>query len=207
MVGIVTAPTQEQHHENPLPSSPPPSTDLRQERRTTPESEETGKTGSSARARVDARQQELNQTILKTSLEVTLSAGNQSLGLLLRSAIEHLNEVLAPEFGDNAIQHAYESGLDVTPGATAGRILSMSTAFFDAYREQHPGKDPDRALEDFVALISGGIDRGFAEARQILDGLGVLQGDIASNIERTYELVQEGLRAFLDQQRQTASEG
>ena len=47
-----------------------------------------------------------------------------------------------------------------------------------------------------VAVIGGGIEQGFAEAREILDGLGVLQGDIANNIEQTYQRVQEGLQAF-----------
>jgi hypothetical protein len=54
------------------------------------------------------------------------------------------------------------------------------------------------ALNDFIELIGGGIDKGFAEARQILDGLKVLEGDIASNIDKTYELVQVGLKAFME---------
>jgi len=131
-------------------------------------------------------------------MEVSLSAGNNSLGLLFKTAIEQLNQVLAPELGSNALQNAADSGLDFGPQATADRIVSLSTAFFGRYAEQHPEKDLETALKDFTKLISSGVDKGFAEARQILDGLQVLQGDIASNIDKTYELVQSGLNSFLE---------
>jgi hypothetical protein len=147
---------------------------------------------------VEVSRQACNASILKASAEVSLSAGNHSLSLLFNSAIEQLNEVLAPEFGDNAIQAAAESGMDFSPQATAERIVSMSTAFFGRYAESHPEKDMGTALNDFIELIGGGIDKGFAEARQILDGLKVLEGDIASNIDKTYELVQVGLKAFME---------
>jgi hypothetical protein len=147
---------------------------------------------------IDASKQALNVSILKASMEVSINTGNQSMGLLFKSAIEHLNQVLAPEFGDRAIENASESGLDVSPQATADRIVSLSTAFFGRYAENHPEKDIETALKDFSQLIGGGIEKGFAEARQILDGLKVLQGDIASNIDKTYELVQSGLKAFVD---------
>jgi len=137
-------------------------------------------------------------SIIQVSAEVSLSAGNHSMNLLFRSAIEHLNEVLAPEFGDNAIQATSESGMDFSSQATADRIVSMSTAFFGRYAENHPEKDLETALNDFIKLIGGGIDKGFAEARHILDGLKVLEGDIASNIDKTYELVQAGLKAFVE---------
>lgn len=53
--------------------------------------------------------------------------------------------------------------------------------------------------------IKGGIEKGFKEARDILKGLKVLGGDIASNIDKTYELVQKGLDAFASNQRQASS--
>jgi hypothetical protein len=147
---------------------------------------------------VEASRQSLNMSIIQVSAEVSLNAGNHSMNLLFSSAIVHLNAALAPEFGDNAIQAASASGLDFSPQATAGRIVSMSTAFFGRYAESHPEKNLNTALTDFMQLIGGGIDDGFAEARQILDGLKVLEGDIASNVDKTYELVQAGLRAFVE---------
>lgn len=157
-----------------------------------------GAQAESARASIRANEQALDKSIVSASIEVSLRSGNESLGLLLKSAIEGINDVLRPELGDNAIENAYASGLDVSPEATAERIVSLSTAFFSRYAENHPEKDLQTALDDFVALIGKGIDQGFKEARQILDGLQVLQGDIASNIDRTYELVQQGLQSFVE---------
>ena len=140
--------------------------------------------------------QQLDRAILESSLRTSLTAGNQPLALLYASAIEHINEALAPELGDHAIQRAYDTGIDVSPQATAGRIVGMSTAFFGAYRDLHPDMDLETALDAFTKLIGGGIERGFAEARDVLDGLAVLNGDIAANIDQTYALVQQGLKDF-----------
>lgn len=163
-----------------------------------PKAEEAHKQSESAKSGIDASRQALNASILKASMEVSLSAGNNSMSLLFKTAIENLNQVLAPELGENAIQAAADSGLDFSPQATADRIVSMSTAFFGKYAENHPEKDLETALNDFTKLIGGGIEKGFAEAREILDGLKVLEGDIASNIDKTYEFVQSGLKSFVD---------
>ena len=47
-------------------------------------------------------------------------------------------------------------------------------------------------------VIGGGIDQWFKEARDILGGLKVLEGDIAGNIDKTYDLVQQGLQSFVE---------
>jgi hypothetical protein len=160
--------------------------------------EEAQKQSESAKIGAKTAKQALNASILQASMEVSLNAGSNSMSLLFKTAIENLNQVLAPEFGENAIQAAADSGLDFGPQATADRIVSMSTAFFGKYAESHPEKDLETALKDFTTLIGGGIDKGFAEAREILSGLKVLEGDIASNIDKTYELVQSGLKAFVE---------
>ncbi len=150
-----------------------------------------------ANTSVSAKAQ-LNQSIIQASIEVNLSAGNEPMALLYRTALEGINKALQSEFGDNAIQKAYDSGLDVSPQATADRIVNMSTAFFDKYQTNHPELSTEDALNSFVKVIGGGIDKGFGEARDILQGLNVLEGSIASNIDATYELVQKGLKAFVD---------
>ncbi|MDO9106228.1 MAG: DUF5610 domain-containing protein [Methylovulum sp.] len=141
---------------------------------------------------------QLNQRILQDTIDVNLSAGNKSMALLFKTALEGINKALQSEFGDNAIQKVYDSGVDVSPEATADRIVSMTTAFFDKYQTSHPELSTEDALNSFVKLIGGGIDKGFSEARNILQGLNVLNGSIASNIDSTYDLVQQGLKAFVD---------
>jgi len=149
-------------------------------------------------AAVTAKKQ-LNQSILQASMDVSLSAGNQPMVLLFKTAIEGVNKALEGQLGPNAIQHAYEDGLDVSPQATADRIVQMSTAFFDRYQASHPDLSTEDALSSFTKVISGGIDKGFKDARDILEGLNVLkEGNIAGNIDATYDLVQKGLQAFVD---------
>lgn len=147
---------------------------------------------------VNDTKQQLNKSILASNLDVSVSAGNDPMALLFKAAIDGINDVLKETLGDDAIQTAYDSGLDVSPEATADRIVLMSTAFFSQYQEQHTDLSDEDAAQSFAEIISGGIDQGFAEAREILSGLKVLEGEIAANIDVTYDLVQEGLRAFVD---------
>lgn len=136
-----------------------------------------------------------NGQILEASLQVSLQSGNNSQALLFRAAIDKINELLEPTQGPDALQNAL--GEDNSPEGTAGRILSLSTAFFDSYAAQSPDKDPETLIRDFVDVIRGGFEQGYQEAADILKGLGVLEGDVASGIERTYALVQQGLDDFL----------
>ena len=140
---------------------------------------------------------QLNAQIVQASLDVSISSGNDGLALLYRSAIEHLNEQLAPELGPNAIQNAM--GQDNSPEGTAGRMLSQTLAFFDGYARQHPNKDPEQLLRDFVDTVRGGFEKGYNEAASILEGLGVMgEGShVAAEIGKTYALVHQGYDDFL----------
>lgn len=154
----------------------------------------------------EALKKQFNNAILQSSMEVSLNTGNDSLALLYKTAIEGINDVLKPEFGENAIQTSADSGLDISPQATADRIVSMGTAFFSQYHEQHADMSVEEAAKSFAELIGGGIEQGFSEAREVLDGLKVLEGDISSNIDATFDLVQQGLQAFVDGHMETKEE-
>ena len=140
---------------------------------------------------------QLNEQILQASLDVSISSGNNSMALLYRTAIDNINEQLAPEFDPNALQAAMQQ--DNSPEATAERILSLSTAFFDSYASQHPNKDPEDVARHFVDIMRGGFEKGYNEAASILKGLGVLEegGLVATEIGKTFELVQKGYDDFL----------
>lgn len=137
---------------------------------------------------------QLNAAILQASVNVSIGAQNEPLALLFKSAITSLNETLQGQFGANAIENA--ASQDNTPDGTAGRIVSLSTGFFDAFKKQHPGEDEGAVLKQFMATIRGGVETGFSESRDILKGLNVLSGDIAGNIDKTYALVQKGYADF-----------
>lgn len=163
-----------------------------------PANEALNEAKKAAEARPESQKAVLNGQILQASLQVSIQSGNDGLALLYRSAVEQLNAVLEPELGANAIEGAM--GQDNSPEATAGRILSMSTGFFEAYAARYPDKDAETVARDFVALIRGGFEKGYAEAKDILTGLNVLgEGSaVAAEIAKTYDLVQKGYDDFLE---------
>ena len=137
---------------------------------------------------------QLNAAIVQSSIDVSINSGNEPLALLLQSAIAGINDLLKPEFGENAIQNAVDQ--DNTPDGTAGRIVSLSTGFFELFKQQHVGENEADVLKNFMATIRSGFEQGYGEARDILQGMNVLNGDVASNIDKTYELVQKGYADF-----------
>lgn len=147
-------------------------------------------------AEVQARSKTLlNTQIVQASLTVSIGAGNEPQQLVLRSVVDRLNEMLDDGSGIPVLDTASQQ--DNTPHGTAGRIVGLSTAFYEAYAAQHPGEDPASTAASFVDVIRSGVEKGFADAKHILQGLGALQGDVADNIEKTYALVMKGLDDFL----------
>lgn len=155
--------------------------------------EKTKETKETIPTQAEAREQ-LNASIIKASIEVSINSQNEPLALLLKSAITGINDLLKPEFGEDAIQNA--ASQDNTPEGTAGRIVSLSTGFYEAFKAQHEGEDEADVLKKFMSTIRSGFEQGYGEARDILQGMKVLNGDIASNIDKTYELVQKGYADF-----------
>lgn len=134
--------------------------------------------------------------------DVQLNSGNEPLSLLYRTATAKLNELLEPELGPDALQQAVTNQIDFSPEAVAERIVSFATAFFPNFQDNHPDSAQEEQLGGFLDLIRDAIDQGFKEARDILEGLQVLQGDIKDNVDRTYELIQQGLNSFEQRQRE-----
>lgn len=151
------------------------------------------KRSESLPTQTEARTQ-LNAAIVTASFEVSISSGNEPLALLLKTAIDGINQLLKPEFGENAIQNA--ASQDNTAEGTSGRIVSLSTGFYEAFKQQHTGEDEATVLKNFMATIRGGFEQGYKEASDILQGMKVLNGDVASGIGKTYELVQKGYADF-----------
>lgn len=146
-----------------------------------------GSTQSSSRVR-------MNASIMQASLDVSISTKNEPLALLYKSAINSLNDTLKTELGENAIQNA--ASQDNTPEGTAGRIVSLSTGFYEAYKTQNPEVDETTVLQNFMETIRSGFEKGYKEAVDILQSLKVFDGDIAANVEKTYQLVIQGYADF-----------
>jgi hypothetical protein len=136
------------------------------------------------------------------------SATADSLKLTFQAAMEKINEVLSAEFGiteggtapisEGALKT--QGGMEYwTPENTAKRIVDGSTAFLAGFQAANPELEGEALMDRFIDVIGGGIAQGFDEAKGLLGDLDVLKGDIASNIESTFKLVQDGLQNFRNQ--------
>ncbi|MDR7050756.1 hypothetical protein J2X54_003237 [Duganella sp. 3397] len=142
---------------------------------------------------------QLNASIVEASLTVSLKSGNDPMSVIFKTALTGINEALEADFGKDAIQNA--SAQDNSPEATANRIVSLSTGFYEAYKRQNPGQDDETSLNNFMETIKKGVEQGFKEARSILDGFKVLDGDLSTNIDKTYDLIQQGFADFIAAQK------
>lgn len=153
-----------------------------------------------------ANKQQLNATIIQSQFELSLKSDNKSLNLLYKSVISSL----ATEFEDylqkateagktgEKVTNPYGTDTDTSPKATADRILTFATGFYDTFKKQNPNLSEEEGLEQFISKISAGIDQGFGEARDVLGSLKRLDGKVKTDIDETYELIQKGLSAFRD---------
>jgi hypothetical protein len=142
--------------------------------------------------------QKLNATIMENQLKLSTGDDDNSMKLLYKTALEGINSELEAEFGPNAAEKIKQSGVDTSPQATADRIVGFATAFYQKYSEQNPDMPEEERLDKFLALVGGGVDKGFEDAKSVLDGLGVLNGKVAEDIDSTYSLIQEGFAKFRD---------
>lgn len=78
---------------------------------------------------------------------------------------------------------------DYTPEKVAGRILGFIEQRLQS--EAAAGADPAK-LDKLLSQARDGVEKGFAEARKILDGMGVLKGQVAGDIDDTYKRIQDG---------------
>ena len=149
-----------------------------------------------------------SRTTVVDSVQIDLS-----INLSIESANQILNDRIAEKLNaafeeagvDLDIREIQNQNLDTSPEATAKRIVSFATGFFGAFvQNQGEVQGEDQAetarLEDFMSLIGGAIDEGFAEALDILKGIADISGKIQDNVDRTYELVQKGLEEFRQRQ-------
>lgn len=79
---------------------------------------------------------------------------------------------------------------DYTPDKVSDRILGFVEGSIKA--KAASGADPAE-LQDMLEQARKGVEQGFAEAKKILDGLGVLGGKVAEDIEETYNKITAGL--------------
>jgi len=148
-----------------------------------------------------ANKKQLNAAILQGAIDQvdqsSSSIKEQPLALVLKTALQGINDALKEIEPTQSLQQSYSSEEDFSPEATADRIVTFSTNFFESYQQQHPELDEQEARDTFAGLMLGAIEEGVGEAKDILESLSVLDGDIADNIDKTMQLIEQGFDKFI----------
>jgi hypothetical protein len=143
---------------------------------------------------------QLNAAILQGAIDQadksSSSVKDQPLALVLKTALQGINDALKEIEPNQSLQQSYDSEVDFSPQATADRIVAFSTNFFSSYQEQHPELSEQEARDTFSDLMLAGVKEGIGEAKDILKALSVLDGDIESDIDKTMAFVLEGFDKF-----------
>lgn len=124
----------------------------------------------------------------------------KGLSLTSKNIVDKINELLKAKVPDG-VQSLNPD--DVTPEATADKIVQGATAFFDVFAKQNPNLEGEELLNKFVETISGGIQTGYDDASSTLEALGAFEVDgVKSGIEETKKLIGEKLEAWKNYKRE-----
>jgi len=122
----------------------------------------------------------------ENNVVTTISEANQ---LMERKLYEKLEAAIL-ESGGVAIEKTTIA--DYTPQAVADRILSFVGGAVSLARQEHGQEKADEVL----SAARAGIEKGFQEAKSILEGLNLFSNDIEKNALTTYDLLLQGLDKF-----------
>jgi len=124
----------------------------------------------------------------------------KGLSISAQKIIDKLNATLKTELPDGLQSLKPDQ---VTPDATAERIVSGSVAFFEIFAKQNPNLSSEDLLLKFMSEVRRGVDAGYADAAETLEALGAFEFEgIKEGIETTKSLIEEKLKAFELQKRQ-----
>lgn len=115
-----------------------------------------------------------------------LNLGQVANKALYRELLSRLNEAVGYA-GEQHIESLKPD--DYTPEAVAGRILDVVDAAMKLARLN----GGDAGADEKLRQAREGIERGFNQARKMLEGMGAFEGQVAENANKTWELLQAGL--------------
>ena len=133
-------------------------------------------------------------TAVSDKVSVDFSDLYKGLSVAGQKIVDKINELIKAKVPDGLQSLRPE---DVTPDATAEKIVLGATAFFSTYAKQHPELEGEDLLDAFMKEIRSGIEQGYGEAFDTLDGLGAFQFEgVKEGIQQTKTLIEEKLKAF-----------
>lgn len=146
----------------------------------------------------------VQQTLGASSNEDTSTASiddlYKGLSISAQKIVDKLNELLKAQLPDGIQSLKPE---EVTPEATADRIVTGATGFFETFAKQNPDLSPEELISKFMSEVRKGVESGYGDAAKTLEELGAFEFDgVKDGIEKTKSLIEEKLKAFEAQKRQ-----
>ncbi len=136
----------------------------------------------------------LEATFQDDRVKVGVDSPSKALSLTAQEIVDKLNELLKADLPDG-LQSLKPQ--DVTPEATAERIVRGATAFFGVFAEQNPNLQGEELLSAFMETIRGGIDQGYSDAFETLKGLGAFEFEgVQDSVQQTKSLIESKLIGF-----------
>lgn len=131
--------------------------------------------------RVDLGQQALNSA--------------QAMNIVMERALDKLRGVVDDARAQLGLPE--DAVIDTSPEATANRIADFALGAFSVWQKHHAELAEEDAREQFASFIGGAIQQGIQEARGILSALNALNGEVDSNINTTWDIIQQRLSEFV----------
>ncbi len=91
------------------------------------------------------------------------------------------------------------TSLDVSPEATANRIVDFALLAFSQFQDNHADLNEEDVRTEFVEFIGKAIGKGVEEARDILTGLNALSPEVDADITTTVNIINQRLQEFAEQ--------
>lgn len=151
---------------------------------------------------------ELQATIISSTLDqgsndaidtvdTSLSGLYAGLTGTTKSIIDKLNELLKAKL-PNGIQSLKPE--EVTPEATAERIVKGIAGLFSAYSKSNPDLSNEEIIEKFMNAARSGVQAGYDDAFDTLKGLGAFDIDgVQGGVEQTKILLETKLKELEEQ--------
>ena len=139
---------------------------------------------------------ETNHTASDLSPNSNSESIQSALYPLLYSAIlEHLNTQLESEL-TSPLDSLYEDENTKNPDLFVELMLIQISNLFTPFSDQHPEQNESATLDQFLNIISEGINNGISDTKEILDNNYSLDSTINTQIEQINDKLYEGLEQY-----------
>jgi len=119
----------------------------------------------------------------------------ESMQIVVERAMDKLRSVVSDARAALGIPEDTE--IDTSAEATGNRIADFALGAFDKWSKNHSGLADEDARKQFADFIGGAIQQGISEARGILGSLNALTGEVDTNINSTWDVIQNRLNDFV----------